>query len=360
LRMDGLHLRLGAKEYAATLKEKAYGDLVPGDPLGCIVTSVVPEEMRIFVSRKSLVIDSIRSQCGGKRVSAMVVHVKQNGARLALGHGIEGWLDAGEASWDRIDDMRQIVKVGQTISCVVKAETSGEAEELKLSTKVMTRAAYRVSGKVGLFRGASSINLRNIEQSVYGTIARKVFISFPRDQDRFEVRGDDPASIALAARMLEILASQKSCSLENISEDIKSAKLEGVTVRHKNTTRKAPRKVPEVPQPPKLRTVSSQKVTKSPIQTTASQSKANSTASLASKNAVLQQDVSIDYRRWQLLLRKPAGLLSIIFGKPQSLVEKIEHLTRTEITVADERPNLAIIRGTQDAINQAKARIEYL
>ena len=240
LRMDGLHLRLGVQEYAATLKEKAYADLAPGDALCAIIISVVPEKMRIFVSRKALVKDAVRNQCGGKCVSAMVVHVKQNGARLALGHGLDGWLDAGETSWDRIDDMRQMVKVGQTIQCVIKAEAGRESDDLRLSIKVLTKIAYRVSGKVGLFRGGGSANLRNVEQSIASTTGRKIFISFPRDQDAFEVRGDAASDVASAARMLEALASQKSCYLQRLSEDVQSAKLENVAVPHRRVpTRKS-------------------------------------------------------------------------------------------------------------------------
>lgn len=116
---------------------------------------------------------------------------------------------------------------------------------------------------------------------------------------------------------------------------------------------------PALPKPPKSRTASVRAVKKSPAQITTPQSEPSFSPPPASrKSAIVQTALTVDARRWRLLTHQPTGFLPAMFGKPKSLSEKIRARTHAEIALNE--PNVVYIKGTQEAIDQAIASINYL
>ncbi len=103
--------------------EEAVRDLKKGDDLEAVVLAVDPERERISLGVKQMEGDPFNNYCAetgkGAVVSGVVTAVDAKGATIKLGEDIEGYLRAAEASRDRIEDARSVLKEGDTVEAKI-------------------------------------------------------------------------------------------------------------------------------------------------------------------------------------------------------------------------------------------------
>ena len=103
--------------------EEAVRDLKKGDDLEAVVLAVDPERERISLGVKQMEGDPFNNYCAengkGAVVSGVVTAIDAKGATIKLGEDIEGYLRAAEASRDRIEDARTVLKEGDTVEAKI-------------------------------------------------------------------------------------------------------------------------------------------------------------------------------------------------------------------------------------------------
>ncbi|MHB8253937.1 MAG: 30S ribosomal protein S1 [Acidiferrobacter sp.] len=103
--------------------EEAVRDLKKGDELEAVVLAVDPERERISLGVKQMEGDPFNNYCAengkGAVVSGVVTAIDAKGATIKLGDDIEGYLRAAEASRDRIEDTRAVLKEGDTVEAKI-------------------------------------------------------------------------------------------------------------------------------------------------------------------------------------------------------------------------------------------------
>ncbi len=99
--------------------EEAVRNYQKGNTLEAMVLSIDPERERISLGVKQLAKDPfsgyITDNPKGSIVRGVVREVDARGAIIDLGNGIEGQLRASELGRDRVDDARQLLKVGDEV-----------------------------------------------------------------------------------------------------------------------------------------------------------------------------------------------------------------------------------------------------
>jgi small subunit ribosomal protein S1 len=133
--------------------------------LKCMVVEVNPSERNLILSRRALLEREreIKAQEFWKTVAegqvrqGVVRSVKAFGAFVDLG-GADGLIPVSEFSWQRVNDLSQFVKVGDSVQVMV-TRVDPEARKIALSVKQLTtspwdefaqrvKAGARVTGKV--------------------------------------------------------------------------------------------------------------------------------------------------------------------------------------------------------------------
>jgi len=133
--------------------EEAVRNYQKGAQVEAMVLSIDPERERISLGIKQLAKDPFSSYLAdhpkGSVVKGIVKDVDAKGAIIDLGNGIEGNLRASELSRDRVEDARQVLKVGdevearftgvdrkgRTIALSIKAKEAHEEAEAVQSYK---------------------------------------------------------------------------------------------------------------------------------------------------------------------------------------------------------------------------------
>jgi small subunit ribosomal protein S1 len=99
--------------------EEAVRNYQKGQQVEAMVLSIDPERERISLGVKQLAKDPfsgyITDNPKGSIVRGVVKEVDARGAIIDLGNGIEGQLRASELGRDRVEDARQVIKVGEEI-----------------------------------------------------------------------------------------------------------------------------------------------------------------------------------------------------------------------------------------------------
>jgi len=119
--IDGL-VHLSDLSWSAT-GEEAKQNFKKGDEVEAVVLSIDVEKERISLGVKQLDGDPFTSFVAthdkNSLVSGTVTSVDQRGAVIDLGAEVEGYLRVSEFSRDRIEDLTQHLKVGQTIETMI-------------------------------------------------------------------------------------------------------------------------------------------------------------------------------------------------------------------------------------------------
>ncbi|MGL5948463.1 MAG: 30S ribosomal protein S1 [Aeromonas sp.] len=99
--------------------EEAVREFKKGDEIEAVVLQVDPERERISLGVKQIEEDPFNSYLAdnkkGAIVKGTVTEVDAKGAVIALAEGVEGYLRAGDASRDRVEDATLVLSVGQEV-----------------------------------------------------------------------------------------------------------------------------------------------------------------------------------------------------------------------------------------------------
>src|SRR6516162_6519689 len=129
------------------------------------VIELNPEERNLIVSRRAI-LDREREQkaeqfwakiAEGQTLKGIVKSIKPFGAFVDLG-GADGLIPIGEFSWQRVNDLNELVKVGQEVQVLV-SRLDRDARKIGLSLRQLTsspfdefasrvKAGARMKGKV--------------------------------------------------------------------------------------------------------------------------------------------------------------------------------------------------------------------
>jgi len=116
--------------------------------LKCMVIEVNPEERNLIVSRRALMEQERAKKAEefwktiaeGQVRKGIVRSVKPFGAFVDLG-GADGLIPVSEFSWQRVNDLSQFVKVGDTVEVKV-TRVDPEARKIALSVKQLTTSPW--------------------------------------------------------------------------------------------------------------------------------------------------------------------------------------------------------------------------
>jgi small subunit ribosomal protein S1 len=162
--IDGL-VHLSDLSWSAT-GEEAVRNFKKGDEIEAVVLSIDVERERISLGVKQLEGDPftnfIASHEKNSMVSGTVKSVDAKGAVIALGGDVEGYLRASEYSRDRVEDLRNHLKEGDTVQTMVinvdrknrsinlSVKAKDMAEETDAMKQLRTENAASASGSTNL------------------------------------------------------------------------------------------------------------------------------------------------------------------------------------------------------------------
>jgi len=130
--------------------EEAVRNYQKGNQIEAMVLSIDPERERISLGIKQLAKDPfsgyITDNPKGSVVRGVVKEVDARGAIIDLGNGIEGQLRASELGRDRVDDARQVLKVGEEVEAkFVGVDRKTRSISLSIKAKEVHEEAEAVS-----------------------------------------------------------------------------------------------------------------------------------------------------------------------------------------------------------------------
>jgi small subunit ribosomal protein S1 len=139
--IDGL-VHLSDLSWTAT-GEEAKQEFKKGDEVEAVVLSIDVEKERISLGIKQMDGDPFTSFIAmndkNSMVSGVVKSVDSKGAVIELGVEIEGYLRVSEFSRDRIEDLSQHLKVGETIETMI-INVDRKTRSISLSVKAKDQA----------------------------------------------------------------------------------------------------------------------------------------------------------------------------------------------------------------------------
>ena len=129
--------------------EEAVRDYKKGDEVEAVVLSVDPERERISLGIKQMEGDPFTNFVAefgkGAVVSGVVTEVDAKGATVKLGEEIEGYVRSSELGRDRVEDAREVLKVGDTIEAKI---LTIDRKTRKLTLSVRAKDAEKESEAV--------------------------------------------------------------------------------------------------------------------------------------------------------------------------------------------------------------------
>ncbi len=123
--------------------EEAVRNYKKGDEVEAVVLSIDVERERISLGIKQIEGDPftnfIATHDKNSVVKGTVRSVDQKGAVIQLGEEIEGYLRASEAARDRVEDLRQLLREGQTVEAMI-INVDRKSRSINLSIKAKDQA----------------------------------------------------------------------------------------------------------------------------------------------------------------------------------------------------------------------------
>ncbi len=117
-----------------------------GEEVEVEVLDVKPEERRIALSYKRTLPSPWDIFCSkykvGDRVKGIVKDIKDFGAFIEFEEGIEGLLRKADVSWERVEDLHQVLKEGEEIEVVI-LELNKDEKKLRLGRKQLTEDPFK-------------------------------------------------------------------------------------------------------------------------------------------------------------------------------------------------------------------------
>jgi predicted RNA-binding protein with RPS1 domain len=120
-----------------------------GQTLESLVTELVPRARRLVLSRRAVIekqaadarAEMLETLEAGETVEGIVRSVRDFGAFIDIGHGVEGLVHVSQLSWERITDPSEILKPGQAVKAVVK-KVDRETGKIGLSIRDLVESPW--------------------------------------------------------------------------------------------------------------------------------------------------------------------------------------------------------------------------
>ncbi len=125
----------------STYRGEDFSEFV-GQTLECLVTELVPAARRLVLSRRA-VLERQAAEARqklletleiGQTLEGIVRNIRDFGAFVDLGHGVDGLVHVSQLSWDRIEKPEDVLELGQKVKVVVRS-IDEETGKISLSAR---------------------------------------------------------------------------------------------------------------------------------------------------------------------------------------------------------------------------------
>ena len=99
-----------------------------GQTLESLVTEVVPHARRLVLSRRAVIEKQaadakskmLETLEPGEKVEGIVRSIRDFGAFVDIGHGVEGLVHVSQLAWERVSDPTELLQIGQHVHAMIK------------------------------------------------------------------------------------------------------------------------------------------------------------------------------------------------------------------------------------------------
>ena len=124
-----------------------------GQSLDSLVTEIVPEARRLVLSRRAVIEKQaadakskmLETLEPGAEFDGIVRSVREFGAFVDIGNGVEGLIHVSELSWDRVANAADVLKAGEKVRVVVK-KVDHETGKIGLSARDLIESPWKRAG----------------------------------------------------------------------------------------------------------------------------------------------------------------------------------------------------------------------
>jgi small subunit ribosomal protein S1 len=124
-----------------------------GQTLDSLVTELVPEARRLVLSRRAVIerqaadakAKLLETLEPGTELDGIVRSVREFGAFVDIGNGVEGLVHVSELSWDRVANPADVLQQGQKVRVVVK-KIDRETGKIGLSARDLIESPWKRAG----------------------------------------------------------------------------------------------------------------------------------------------------------------------------------------------------------------------
>ncbi len=125
-----------------------------GQTLECLVTELVPEARRLVLSRRAVIekraadakAEMLETLEPGTELDGIVRNVRDFGAFVDIGSGVEGLVHVSELSWERVANAADILQPGQKVRVVVK-KIDRQTGKIGLSARDLVESPWKRAGE---------------------------------------------------------------------------------------------------------------------------------------------------------------------------------------------------------------------
>jgi small subunit ribosomal protein S1 len=124
-----------------------------GQTVECLVTELVPEARRLVLSRRAVIekraadakATMLETLEPGTELDGIVRNVRDFGAFVDIGNGVEGLVHVSELSWERVANAADILQPGQKVRVVVK-RIDRQTGKIGLSARDLVESPWKRAG----------------------------------------------------------------------------------------------------------------------------------------------------------------------------------------------------------------------
>jgi len=124
-----------------------------GQSLDSLVTEIVPEARRLVLSRRAVIekqaadakAKMLETLEPGVEFDGIVRSVREFGAFVDIGNGVEGLIHVSELSWDRVASAADVLKAGEKVRVVVK-KVDQQTGKIGLSARDLIESPWKRAG----------------------------------------------------------------------------------------------------------------------------------------------------------------------------------------------------------------------
>jgi small subunit ribosomal protein S1 len=125
-----------------------------GQTVECLVTELVPEARRLVLSRRAVIekraadakAEMLETLEPGTELDGIVRNVRDFGAFVDIGNGVEGLVHVSELSWERVANAADILQPGQKVRVVVK-KIDRQTGKIGLSARDLVESPWKRAGE---------------------------------------------------------------------------------------------------------------------------------------------------------------------------------------------------------------------